>query len=117
MTPLALSIVRVACSVLEQLMEGGRRGLSGLGKAFCHTILPVPASSAVSVSSMLILNTRSLGPFDVATPAATTGAVRVDRINAWDAVVSWVFHSGFSLPTVVFDRLVSPRFQPVRWIS
>src|SRR5882757_4092531 len=104
MTPLALSMAGVACSVLEQLIDAGRSGVSGLGNFFCHTIWPLPASSAVSVSSMLMLKTRSLGPADVETPPATTGAVRVERSSAWEAVVSCVFHSGLSLPTVVFDK-------------
>src|ERR1700688_2632987 len=100
MMALALSMTGVACSVLEQLTVAGRSGVSRLGNFFCQTMAPLAASSAVSVSSMLMVKSKSLGPAGVATSPATTGAVRVDRITAWDAVVSWVFHNGLSLPTV-----------------
>src|SRR5258708_18502054 len=114
MMALALSIMGVACSVLEQLIEAGRSGVSILGNFFCQTIAPLAASSALSVSSMPTVKTRSLDPLGVATPPVTTGAVRVERISALDAVVSWVFHKALSLPTDLFDRTVSPRVQPVR---
>src|ERR1700760_2180346 len=100
MTPLALSIAGVACSVLEQLITDGCIGLMLLGKLFCQTILPVAASTADSTSSMPIEKTRSFAPSAVATPAAATGAVKVDRTSACDLVVSCVFHSGLRRPTV-----------------
>ena len=55
-----------------------------------------------------------LVPAGVLTPPTTTGAVKVESTSAWEAVVSWVFHKGFIWPTVLGERAVSPRFQPVR---
>src|SRR5579863_3915414 len=114
MMALALSIAGVACSVLEQLITGGCIGLMSLGKLFCQTILPVPASTADSTSSMPIEKTRSFVPSGVTTPPTATGAVRVDRTSACDLLVSWVFHSGLRRLTVLGESWLSPLFQPVR---
>ena len=106
MTPLALSIVGVACSVLEQLITAGLQRLDACWrKLFCQTILPVSASTADSTSSMPMEKTRSLVPSGVATPPATTGAVRVDSTSAGALVVSCVFHSGLRRPTVFVREL------------
>src|SRR3954469_10690265 len=114
MTPLALSIAGVACSVLEQLITAGWGGLILLGKLFCQTIFPVAASTADSTSSMPMEKTRSFAPSGVATPPAATGAVKVDSTRAFALSVSCVFHSGLRRPTVLGESWVSPLFQPVR---
>src|SRR5439155_15309193 len=112
-TPLDLSIMGVACSVLEQLIEGWRRGLMGLGKLFCQAILPLLASTARSTSSMPMVKTRSLTPSDVETSPTTTGAVRVDSTTAGVLLSSGIFHSGLRRLTVLGESWVSPLFQPV----
>ena len=56
----------------------------------------------------------SVGPFAVATPAATMGAVMVESTYLSTGTESWVDQSCFSLPTFLGVSVVSARFQPVR---
>src|SRR5215472_16538217 len=109
-----LSITGVAFCEFEHSQVVIWRGGILLGKAFCQKILPVSASIANTVSSLPTTKTRVFRPWEVFTPSATSGEVRVDRTSSLGGVLSCVLHFSSSLETLSLERVVSARFQPVR---
>ena len=94
--PRALSIVGVSFGVLGHSQSRiGAVDLFGLGKLFCQAIWPLLASTANSMSLAPRTKSRSLGPAGVATPAASTGAVMVERTYLSAGTSSWVDQSCF----------------------
>src|SRR4051812_39623805 len=113
--PRALSMVGVALGVLgHSQSRTGAVDLLGLVKLLLQICWPLLASTANTVSLAPWTNSRSFGPCAVATPAAATGAVMVERTYLSTGTLSCVDQSCFSLPTVLGDSVVSARFQPER---
>src|SRR4051812_22194381 len=113
--PRALSMVGVALGVLGQSQSRiGAVDLLGLVKLLDQTCWPLLASTANSVSLAPWIKSRSLGPWVVATPATSTGAVMVERTYLSTGTESWVDQSGFRPETFLLLIAVSARFQPVR---
>src|SRR3954468_17135988 len=99
MTPCALSITGVACSVLEQFVLAAWGGLRSLGNVLRQTTAPVAASSAETESSIPTVNTRSRFPCGVATPVATKAEVRLAIATSLVATGSLVSHNSFNRDT------------------
>src|SRR3954469_13179125 len=114
MTPCALSITGVACSVLEQFGLAAWGGLRSLGNVLRQTTAPLPASKADKESSIPTVNTKSRFPWPVATPVATKGEVRLAIATSLVATGSLVSHNSFNRDTVLGDSVFSVRFQPLR---
>src|SRR5436190_8585134 len=114
MTPRALSITGVACSVLEQFVLAACGGFKLLGKVLRQITAPVAASSAETESSIPTVNTRSRFPCGVVTPVATKADVRLAIATSLVATGNWVCHSNFNRDTFLGDSVFSARFQPLR---
>src|SRR5256885_11303093 len=110
MTPRALSITGVACSVLEQFVLAAWGGLRSLGKLLRQTSAPVAASNAETESSIPTVNTRSRLPCGVFTPVATKGDVRLAIATSLVAMASFVSHNSFNRETFLGDSVCSARF-------
>ena len=63
---------------------------------------------------MPMVKTRFLRPCGVSTPAATSGAVRVESEVSTGGVGSWVLHNSFRWPALAGESVVSAVFQPLR---
>src|SRR6476660_3618240 len=101
MIPFCLSTTGVAFCEFEQSHVAGRGGVSVFGKFFCQTTLPVSASNANTVSSMLTVKTRVLPP----TPCTTSGEVSVESTTSFGTTGTCVLQSIERPETLSFDNV------------